>query len=365
MYMESVRRGAARPTSTPVAVCDPGDADINNAGIVEAVAALCRGGLVVLPTETVYGLAADARCAEAVRRIFAVKDRPIDHPLIVHIGRANELDAWAVNIPPEAFVLATTFWPGPLTLVLRRHPAVLAEVTGGLETVAVRMPDHPVALAVLRTFGGALAAPSANRFGRVSPTHATDVVAELGPYLDPALDVVLDGGACAVGLESTIVDLTSPVPMILRPGAITAGQLAAALGEPVAVSPTGPSRAPGMLPAHYAPDARVEVVSGERLRNRASVLVSDRCRIAVLCPDHLRVAPEAIVLAAPRPYDAASLARVLYARLREADRRGAEYLLGVPPDDEHDPVSMAVAVLDRLQRAQAGSRGIAPSPSEA
>ncbi|MGZ6141626.1 MAG: L-threonylcarbamoyladenylate synthase, partial [Myxococcaceae bacterium] len=184
--------------------------------IAAAVAVLRRGGLVGLPTETVYGLAADAENELAVRRIFAVKGRPSTHPLIVHVAHASAIESWVTQVPPEAYRLASAFWPGPLTLVLRRSSRASDAVTGGQETVALRVPGHPVALAVLKAFDGGVAAPSANRFGQVSPTRAEHVRADLGSDVD----LVLDGGPARVGVESTIVDLSGAEPLLLRPGGV-------------------------------------------------------------------------------------------------------------------------------------------------
>src|SRR5690349_19076998 len=199
--------------------------------IEKAAGVLRAGGLVAFPTETVYGLGANAEDPAAVSRIFQVKGRPPSHPLIVHLGGAELLGDWVEDVPATARLLAERFWPGPLTLVLRRGRRVPLEATGGLETVAVRVPDHPVALALLSAFGGGVTAPSANRFGSVSPTTADHVRAELGD----AVDFVLDGGPCEVGVESTIVDVTGDVPTVLRPGGVTREDLEAVLGFPPAV----------------------------------------------------------------------------------------------------------------------------------
>ena len=195
--------------------------------VEQAAAVLRRGGLVAFPTETVYGLGADAESPDAVARIFAAKGRPANHPVIVHIGHADLLEHWAADIPPSAWLLAKHFWPGPLTLILKRNARVLDAVTGGQDTVGLRMPDHPVALALLSAFGGGVAAPSANRYGRISPTTALHVRDELGE----AVDCILDGGPCRVGIESTILDLSGAHPQLLRPGAISAAAIEIALGR--------------------------------------------------------------------------------------------------------------------------------------
>lgn len=219
-----------------------------------AVGVLREGGLVAFPTETVYGLGADASNERAVRRIFDAKGRPADHPLIVHLPSAEQLDRWAEGIPEVAYVLAETFWPGPLTLILRRRVGVLDVVTGAQETVGLRVPGHKLALELLEAFGGGLAAPSANRFGRISPTTAAHVRSELGDKVD----LILDGGPCEVGLESTILDLSAGPPRLLRPGAVAVEALQEVLGQRVVRGPqryrgAQPPRVPGSLSSHYAP----------------------------------------------------------------------------------------------------------------
>ena len=206
---------------------------------------------MAVPTETVYGLGADAANADAVRRVFAVKGRPLDHPLIVHVASASALARWAVDVPPAAEALAAACWPGPLTVVLHRRPDVDPTVAGGRDTIALRVPAHPLTLAVLDAFDGGIAAPSANRFGHVSPTTAQHVRDDLGDDVD----LVLDGGPCTVGVESTIVDLTVEPPSVLRPGGIPLAALEAIVDGPVRGEDTGPRRAPGMLASHYAPHA--------------------------------------------------------------------------------------------------------------
>ncbi len=214
-----------------------------DADIARAVDALRRGGLVAFPTETVYGLGADAADPDALARLFAVKGRPAEHPVIVHVAEPEQLADWAADVPPAARLLADALWPGPLTLVVPRAARVPDGVTGGGNTVGVRVPDQPAALRLLRAFGGGIAAPSANRFGRVSPTTAADVRADLGDDVD----VVLDDGPCRVGLESTIVDCTGDELVILRPGAVTRERIEAVSGQPVAIARDGLVRAPGTL----------------------------------------------------------------------------------------------------------------------
>jgi L-threonylcarbamoyladenylate synthase len=309
------------------------------------VSVLRAGGLVAFPTETVYGLGADATAAPAVERIFTVKGRPRGHPLIVHLPSADVLDAWADDVPPTARVLADAFWPGPLTLILTRSPRVPDVVTGGRATVGLRVPDHPVARALLERFGGGVAAPSANRFGHVSPTAAAHVRADLGDDVD----LVLDGGPCTVGVESTIVDLSSGLPEVLRPGGVSAARLADVLGtEPRAWAGRGPARAPGMLAAHYAPRACVEVVTGASVAARSAELLAAGRSVGVLAPTVTDDLPgEAVELepaGGPEEY-----ARLLYGRLRQADRLGLDVLLAVPPPE----TGVGVAVADRLRRAAA------------
>lgn len=308
---------------------------------------LRAGGLVALPTETVYGLGADAENPAAVARVFATKGRPPSHPLILHVSGADRLAGWAADVPETARLLAEHFWPGPLTLVLRRGTRVPLEATGGLETVAVRVPAHPVALALLTEFGGAVAAPSANRFGSVSPTTAEDVRAELGD----AVDFVLDGGACTVGVESTIVDVTGEAPSILRPGGITREDLEAVLGLPVTEGSASRIRVPGQHPSHYAPNARVVLVEPGNLLAEARAAQEQGHRVGVFLPPSLADAPVKAhaVVAVPESDD--DYARRLYGFLRELDRRGCDLILVSLPAEE----GLGTAIADRLRRA-AGPR---------
>ena len=292
----------------------------------QALAVLRAGGLVAIPTETVYGLAADASNPAAVRRIFAVKQRPVDHPLIVHIAAAERLSDWAATIPRTAAVLADACWPGPLTLLVPRATRVLDVVTGGLPTVGVRVPAHPLTLELLERFGGGLAAPSANRFGRVSPTTAEHVRADLGDDVD----FVLDGGPCPIGVESTIVDCTVDPPQVVRPGGIPSEHIAALLDQ-VLGDQDGPSRAPGMLESHYAPRCRV-------------LLASTPAAAQALSADW----PESEVV---DDADVVRYAHTLYSRLRDADDRHVEVVIAVLP-----PASgLGHAIRDRLTKAAASS----------
>lgn len=295
--------------------------------VAKAVGVLRDGGLVGLPTETVYGLAADARNEAAVRRVFATKGRPLGHPLIVHVADLDEARRWSSGWPPAAERLAEEFWPGPLTLVVRRRDDVLDAVTGGRDTVALRVPNHPLAIAVLRAFGGGLVAPSANLFGKVSPTTAHHVADDLGD----AVDYVLDGGPCSIGLESTIVDCSVDPPQILRPGAIVDSDVVTTAGS---LAPTsGPSRAPGMLASHYAPSCDV-------------VPVEHRADADRLLADDDRPGDTVILDATTDPI---GFAARLYAELRRCDREGRRRVVIVLPSD----AGIGRAVRDRISKAAA------------
>ena len=312
----------------------------------QALAALRAGDAIGLPTETVYGLAADASRPEAVRKIFALKGRPADHPLIVHVAGADRLDAWAREVPDAARRLAEHFWPGPLTLILRKQPQVPDEVTGGQPTVGLRCPAHPVALELLRAFGGGLAAPSANRFGRISPTTAAHVRDEFGA----AVPVVLDGGECAVGIESTILDLSGETPRILRPGQVTQAELEAVIGPVQAGADASSPRASGTLEAHYAPRTPLLMLARAALESEATEQQALGKRVAVLALGTLPPGVDGLAL----PADAAGFAHGLYAGLRELDARGVNLLLVQrPPEGD-----AWLAVHDRLRRSAAGA-GIA------
>lgn len=309
----------------------------------EALAALRRGEAIGLPTETVYGLAADASRPEAVRRIFALKGRPADHPLIVHVAGAEALDAWACDVPPAARALAAAFWPGPLTLVLRKRAEVPAEVTGGQDTVGLRCPDHPVALALLQAFGGGLAAPSANRFGHVSPTTSAHVRGEFGE----AVPVVLDGGECRVGIESTILDLSGATPRILRPGMLERPAIEAVIG-PVEAGAAGDSpRASGTLEAHYAPRTPLWLLPREAVAAAAREQAALGQRVEVLSRGPLPEGCSGLAL----PAEPAGYAHGLYAALRELDARGARLLIAERPPESAD----WLAIHDRLRRSAAGA----------
>ena len=308
--------------------------DLVTTDIGEAVDALAAGGLVAIPTETVYGLAAIADRPEAVRRIYTTKGRPSDHPLIVHIAAADALDGWVSGVPTAAATLADTCWPGPLTMLLPRGPRTGDWITGGRANVGVRVPAHPLTLAVLERLDSGVAAPSANRFGKVSPTTARHVLDDLGHLLDPARDRILDGGACQVGVESTIVDLTTDPPQLLRAGAIDADTIDRLLDTVVAAA-SGSSRAAGMLDSHYAPACRVVLAeSAEELERSVVRARADGGRVAVL----------------DRTDDLVTAAQLLYDDLRTADRSGTDVLVvRMPP-----ATGLGHAIRDRLTKAAAG-----------
>lgn len=310
--------------------------------IEEAITALRRGELIALPTETVYGLAADARNATAVRKIFEAKGRPVDHPLIVHLAAASAIDEWATDVSQTARALAGAFWPGPLTLILRRASQTLDAVTGGLDTIALRVPDHPVALAVLRHFDGGLAAPSANRYGRVSPTTAADVRTELGG----AVRCILDGGPCRVGIESTIVDLSDDQPRILRPGTITAEQIEDVIGHTLITRRSSTTRSPGLKPSHYAPRARVRIAKREDAAEELALWLGQQQRVGLLAAEWpAELSSDVAWLRMDNDPDLQ--ARHLYRKLREADAQGLDVVVVVPPEGS----GLALAVRDRLYRS--------------
>ncbi|HWH41917.1 MAG TPA: L-threonylcarbamoyladenylate synthase [Usitatibacter sp.] len=319
----------------------------------KAAQRLAAGELVAFPTETVYGLGADATNAAAVTQVFALKGRPADHPLIVHFADPEEMEQWAApGVPREARVLAARFWPGPLTIILRKSPRVPDVVTGGQETVGLRCPSHPVARALLEEFreigSGAIAAPSANRFGHVSPTTAAHVRDEFGPDL-----LVLDGGECEVGLESTIIDLSRGRPVLLRPGAITREDIALALGVQPADRDLEAPRAPGMLAAHYAPHTALAIVEAAAL----DMELAHPANIAVLA---LREPPPTarVISWITAPFDVGRYAHDLYANLRKLDASGAKRIVVEAPPT----TAPWEAVNDRLWRAAAGTGPVDDEP---
>jgi L-threonylcarbamoyladenylate synthase len=303
--------------------------------ISTAAQALIAGNLVAFPTETVFGLGADATNPEAVAKIYAAKGRPSNHPLIVHVSSAERAWQWSEGAPSFALKLAEAFWPGPMALVLNRSELAGDFITGGQPTVAVRVPNHPVALELLERFeelgGLGVAAPSANRFGRVSPTDSAAVLEELGSYLG-AGDVVLEGEPSSVGVESTIIDCTSELPKILRPGFVTADDVRKATGLELSDSESS-IRVSGSLSSHYAPRAKV-LLSGQPEPGSGLLAMSEH-------PTPVGV----VRLASPENID--DYARVLYSSLRKADERGLTRVYAYPPEGE----GLAIAIRDRLQRA--------------
>lgn len=319
-----------------VSATDPDAAVVARAGVT-----LRRGGLVGLPTETVYGLAANAWDEQAVRRIFEVKGRPPDNPLIVHLASPDQLELVAATITPLAKTLAASFWPGPLTLVLEAQRCLPAVTTGGLSTVAVRVPDHAVARAVIATAGVPVAAPSANRSGRPSPTTAEHVAADLGDRID----LLIDAGPTGLGLESTVVDAKGGTPLVYRDGAITREQLGV-----VAESAGTQVPSPGTRHRHYAPRCAVQIVQPVDLIARADALADAGVRVGVVAPAQCAV-PAALSVATFA--DAAELARILYAAFRDAEAAGVEVLLCAAVPE----TGLGRAVMDRLRRAAAAARG--------
>ena len=318
---------------------------MNNSEIDKAAAILKRGGLVAFPTETVYGLGADARNEDALRKLYTLKGRPADHPVIVHLADIGWLPQWAREVTPVAQTLAQKFWPGPLTLIFRRRPGVSDALTGGQDTVGLRVPAHPVARALLEKFGGGIAAPSANRVGRLSATTAQHVRHEFAA----GIDWVLDGGASAVGIESTIVDTAGERPVLLRAGHITALDIEQAAGMPLAALNSDAARAPGGLAAHYAPETALLVMEGDLLLELVASLTRQGKRVAVLARSALQpLLPGLIWIAAPR--DLHAYAHDLYANLRALDAARCDAILVEQPPPEW------AAVNDRLHRAAAGSR---------
>jgi L-threonylcarbamoyladenylate synthase len=317
----------------------------NRAAIRDAARLLADGKLVAFPTETVYGLGADARDAVAVGRIFEAKRRPADHPVIVHVADIVAAERWASSIPPQARALARAFWPGPLTLIVPRASHVSDAVTGNQASIGLRAPAHPVARALLAEFGHGIAAPSANRFGHVSPTTARHVADDLGD----SVDLILDGGACEIGIESTIIAFTTATPMLLRPGGVSVDAIAAVLGERPATADLTAPRASGTLAAHYATRTPAQLVAPDGLRAELAQLEGRDERVAVLARS--AEPPEAfdgVWLTAPG--DAMAYARTLYANLHSLDGAAADAILIEQVPDDGD----WAAIRDRLARATSG-----------
>ncbi|MDP1559350.1 MAG: L-threonylcarbamoyladenylate synthase [Nitrosomonas sp.] len=317
--------------------------------IATAAELLRAGAIVAFPTETVYGLGADISTSSAVSQLFEIKGRPTNHPLIVHFADASQLQHWAQEIPDSAWKLAEYFWPGPLTLILQRSHHVPVTVTGGQNSVGLRVPDHPIALALLETLGAdkALAAPSANRFGRISPTTASHVRDEFGQ----AVDMILDGGACKVGLESTIVSFSSQTATVLRPGGIPLAALAKVLKGQITLVDKNKltERAPGMLAAHYAPATPLEICASEYIWQHAIKLEAQGLRTIVIVRADSTADPlmNKNIVSYSMPQEPMAYGNQLYAILRQFDRQEFDRLLiEMPPD-----TPAWLAITDRLLRA--------------
>ncbi len=305
--------------------------------ITRAVEILKQGGLVAFPTETVYGLGADAGNLVAIQKIFKAKNRPIDHPLIVHFGKSAEMTDWAVEIPEIAWQLAKVFWPGPLTLILKKAPHVSPLLTGGQETIGLRVPNHPVALELLKQFGRGIAGPSANRFQKISPTTCEAVEEELGK----TVDWVLDGGSCQVGLESTILDVSGEVPMILRPGMISGNRIEEVLRIPLGKKNAASPRASGSHALHYAPRTKTRVMMRSDLLH---LLQNETKRSVCLLRSPAFIEKHEIILMPDNPKE---YARLLYHTLRNIDKKNLSQICieSLPETSEWD------AIRDRLERA--------------
>ena len=314
------------------AITNPSESAIN-----DAAKALIGGALVGIPTETVYGLAADAENEAAVARIYSVKGRPQDHPVIVHVGSLEYLTKWAINVPGYAMKLAREYWPGPMTLILERSKLAKDFITGGQDTVGLRVPDHAATLALLIEFhklgGNGIAAPSANRFGAVSPTNAEAVQSELGKFLDASQDLIIDGGQSSVGVESTIIDCTEDFPIILRPGAISIEMIFGTTGLISKPNIDSKIRVSGSLEQHYSPKAKILL--------KGKVGPGD----GFIALDHFVTPEGAVRLASPTTLE--EYARILYATFREADKRGINRIVVIPPEGD----GIAIAIRDRLTRA--------------
>jgi len=328
--------------------------NLDHAAIEAAARLLEQGALVAFPTETVYGLGADAENPAAVAAIYAAKGRPQDHPVIVHLAPDAPLDYWAAEIPPEAHALAEAFWPGPLTMILKRAPNIPDAVSGGQDTVGLRCPSHPVAIALLRAFKGGrggVAAPSANKFGAVSPTLAQHVRDEFGQ--DGSVAMVLDGGASTVGIESTIVDLSRLAthgPVLLRPGHISADAIAAVIDQLPSAPDAAAPRASGTLESHYAPHTPVAMQESAQLRRTLLELAAAGRKVALIHYSEMPSTHAALRL----PAEPGGFAHALYAALRAMDGQGADVILVEAPPTGGD----WLGVNDRLRRAAHGSTGI-------
>jgi L-threonylcarbamoyladenylate synthase len=307
--------------------------------IIKAINILHHGGLVAIPTETVYGLAADAKNVEAVKKIFQAKGRPSDHPVIVHIGDISQLSDWAVNISDDAMKLAKHFWPGPLTLILQKKPGVSDVITGGQNTIGIRIPNHAVTLELLKQFGGGVAAPSANRFGRISPTTAEAVREELGDKVD----LILDGGACDVGVESIIVDVSTDDVKILRPGMISAAEIESILQKKLSYPQKNFPRVSGSHETHYAPLTKTFLIDSEKL---VEFLEKENdFPVAVVTRQKMKSSENIFVIEMSN--DVKPFSHDLYQTLRDLDKKQFKKIIieSVPGSVEWD------AVRDRLRKA--------------
>lgn len=314
-----------------------------------AVRTLTNGGLVAFPTETVYGLGGDAKNSLAINKIYRVKNRPKDHPLIIHIADKNDLPLWAEKIPPEAYLIAESFWPGPVTLILQKRKAVSALLTGGQNTIALRVPRHPMAKALLEAFGSGIAAPSANKFTHVSPTNAQDVDEELGESVDCILAA---DSACEVGLESTIIDLSTNIPKLLRPGMIKVSEIEAVLGRFVVKHQNeNMPRASGMHQLHYAPKTKTHLLSINEMQD--FLTQNNKCWLVLLSHDLKNLPPgkdNKNIQLIKMPNDAYNYARKLYQTLRAVDKGEYQHIVIQKVPEEED----WLAISDRLTKASAG-----------
>lgn len=310
--------------------------------IDNAIKILQQGGLVAIPTETVYGLGADASNPDALRKIFRAKQRPEDHPLIVHLADRSQLDQWVSHVSPAAERLANAFWPGPLTLILPKAPHVLDLITGHQQTIGIRIPHHSVARALLTGFGGGIAAPSANRFGRISPTTAAAVYEELGD----AVDLILEGGPCDIGLESTIVDVSGEGVVILRPGMITAEQIERVLQEGLSQAGSQVLRVSGSLESHYAPVTKMQLLEGEEISRYLATLMQGDLPVAVMMRTQILNVAQGVT-SVKMAENAKRYAHDLYQTLRGLDQQGFKKIIveDVPQNGEW------AAIRDRLVKA--------------
>ncbi len=328
----------------------PASVTIDAEEIKSASTLLKAGQLVAFPTETVYGLGCDAANPDALARLYRVKGRPGDHPVIVHLASIDQLEDWALTVPDQALALAQKFWPGPMTLILKKSDKVLPAVSGGQDTVGLRIPSHPVALSLLKEFNSGVAAPSANRHGKISPTTAEHVKSELGDLVAK----VLDGGQCSVGIESTIVDLSGEMPRILRPGMITLDEIESVLKKAKkskkkdAGNSVAP-RAPGSLSSHYAPQTGLKLFSHQNLPRAIATAENLMMRVSVMAfSDPINCS--AVISWKQLSENPAECARQLYATMRELDLSGADYIIVEEPPE----LAEWMGILDRLRRAANG-----------